>query len=412
MKKFTLILLTFITLISVELSASQKKKVLFIGIDGCRSDALQMANVPNIDSFIAHGFFTWDSWHLGTTVSGPSWSSMLCGVFESKHGVTDNSFSGSKYNAYPPFTKRAKEKLPKLKAIEVNDWQPLVTQMYNSGFDQKIYVGVDGNMSLNAKECIKQLRDTGLDVLFAYYGQPDWVGHAQGFSPKVPAYMNIIHVTDSCIGVMMDSLRARPNYKNEDWLVLLCTDHGGVNYGHGGNSDNERHIWWMASNDKIKNNTQITCKDPGSFKLAKGVDTALLAKCPVQVDIAVTALDWLLSDINVDYRTQGWKLDGKSWLKYIVPTITSLKEEVKYDFAVKVAPNPSNQIFTAWFENKNIGGLNNKAQVFDMSGKLILTQPIIMANKVNIDMDGQKSGNYILKLTIGNQSVNKQIIKN
>ena len=33
----------------------QDKKILFIGLDGCRSDALNVADTPNIDSFIENG---------------------------------------------------------------------------------------------------------------------------------------------------------------------------------------------------------------------------------------------------------------------------------------------------------------------------------------------------------------------
>ena len=61
--------------------ASQNRKVLVIGIDGCRSDALQQANTPHLDSLIATGLFTYDAWHCGITVSGPSWSTIMTGTW-------------------------------------------------------------------------------------------------------------------------------------------------------------------------------------------------------------------------------------------------------------------------------------------------------------------------------------------
>ncbi|MBK8659915.1 MAG: alkaline phosphatase family protein [Bacteroidetes bacterium] len=82
-KFYSFILLTFFTL---TLQATQDRKVLIIGIDGTRSDALQQANVPNLDALIANGLYTYDAWHCGITVSGPSWSTIMTGVWWNKHG--------------------------------------------------------------------------------------------------------------------------------------------------------------------------------------------------------------------------------------------------------------------------------------------------------------------------------------
>ena len=86
--------------------ASQKRKVLIIGWDGVHSDALQQANTPNLDSLISEGLFTYDSWHPGITLSGPSWSTIMTGVWWNKHGVSSNTYIGSKFNDYPYFTTR------------------------------------------------------------------------------------------------------------------------------------------------------------------------------------------------------------------------------------------------------------------------------------------------------------------
>ena len=49
--------LIFIFLILPYIIFCQNKKVLFIGIDGCRSDALEAANTPNIDQLIENGLY-------------------------------------------------------------------------------------------------------------------------------------------------------------------------------------------------------------------------------------------------------------------------------------------------------------------------------------------------------------------
>jgi len=87
MKKLLLILLCLPLLIK----AQTIKKVLLIGIDGCRADALELANTPTIDNLIANGVYSPDALNDDITISGPGWSAILCGVWSGKHLSVDNS---------------------------------------------------------------------------------------------------------------------------------------------------------------------------------------------------------------------------------------------------------------------------------------------------------------------------------
>ena len=68
-------------------SAEKIKKVLLIGIDGCRPDALQRAQAPQIGALADQGAVSYTAQNLPLrltdveTSSGPSWSTMLSGVF-------------------------------------------------------------------------------------------------------------------------------------------------------------------------------------------------------------------------------------------------------------------------------------------------------------------------------------------
>ncbi|MBY0261086.1 MAG: alkaline phosphatase family protein, partial [Phycisphaerales bacterium] len=76
-------------------SQAAVRKVLIIGIDGLRPDALAAADAPSIDALIADGAYSAAAQAEDITISGPGWSSMLTGVHRDKHGVTGNSFVGS-----------------------------------------------------------------------------------------------------------------------------------------------------------------------------------------------------------------------------------------------------------------------------------------------------------------------------
>src|SRR3569832_808432 len=161
--------LIFITaiLITQLITASQPRKVLIIGIDGTRSDALKQATTPNMDAITSNGFFTYEAWHRGNTISGPSWSSILCGVEYNKHGITDNTYANSQFNSYPYFTTRAKSCLPDLYCVQIVQWLPMSDYVYNDSWDKKIVVD-DGQGEQSVAAAQTQLADSNLDVLFVY----------------------------------------------------------------------------------------------------------------------------------------------------------------------------------------------------------------------------------------------------
>ncbi|MCP4743527.1 MAG: alkaline phosphatase family protein, partial [Actinomycetales bacterium] len=87
------------------------RRVLLIGIDGVRSDAMQAADTPHMDALSSVGAVSYDAFAGGipgtatqqVTSSGPGWSSILTGTWTNRHGVTNNSFSGDNYENYPHF---------------------------------------------------------------------------------------------------------------------------------------------------------------------------------------------------------------------------------------------------------------------------------------------------------------------
>lgn len=401
--------------------ASQNRKVLIIGIDGVRADALQQADVPNIDALIASGFSTFEAWHLGITVSGPSWSTIFNGVWHQKHGVTDNSFAGSHYDTYPFYPKRAKELLPNLNAVQVNDWAPLSTQVTNDGYNQKIVRLADYASMTSAVKI--QLQNPNVDVIDTHWDMPDGAGHGSGFSPSNPIYMQTIHAVDSCIGKVMEALQARPNYASENWLVLLITDHGGTGTSHGGNSDAERKIWWIGSGKNVIQREITGVQDPGSYVMSGNpVNPALVKKAPVQADIAVTALHHLLYETldSAQFAAKiiEWNLDGKSWLDSIktegvVPpdTTTGIANRGKDEIGIKLFPNPATGLVSLWMETE-LSAVVSYA-VINVQGRVVLDEKhakMASRNKLNIDMSTLPAGNYFIRVTTGNKQAVKQVV--
>ncbi|MFT5102896.1 MAG: hypothetical protein ACI86C_000543 [Candidatus Latescibacterota bacterium] len=232
------------------------KKVLVIGIDGCRSDALVFANTPNIDNLIADGVFSPDALNNDITSSGPGWSANLCGVWSNKHGVTNNSFSGSNYEEYPPFFKRLEDFDPTLNTASICHWGPINDFIVTDSADFTLNVPSDAAVTAEAVNYIT-LNDA--DAVFLHFDDVDHAGHSFGYSISVPQYVASIETVDNLIGPILQAVENRPNYANEDWLIVLTTDHGGIGNGHGGNSLDEEQVFYIASGKNIP--TQLIEKE-------------------------------------------------------------------------------------------------------------------------------------------------------
>ncbi len=224
------------------------KKVLIIGIDGCRADALELANTPAIDNLISNGTFSPDALNDDITISGPGWSAILCGVWSDKHLSVDNSFVGTDYTNYPPLFKHIEDFNSDLNTVSICNWNPINDYIVQNHADFKLNVSSDLEVS---NEAINYLSSNDPDCMFLHFDDVDHAGHADGFSPNVSQYITAIEGVDSYISPIIQSISQRPNYANEDWLILITTDHGGLGTSHGGNSIEEQNVFVIASGNTI-----------------------------------------------------------------------------------------------------------------------------------------------------------------
>jgi len=247
MKKL-LLLLVFLPLL---INAQTIKKVLLIGIDGCRADALELANTPTIDNLIANGVYSPDALNDDITMSGPGWSAILCGVWSNKHLSVDNSFVGTDYINYPPLFKRIEDFDPNLHTVSICNWDPINDYIVQNYADFKLNVSSDSDVSL---EACNYLSANNPDMMFLHFDDVDLYGHSYGFSPNVSQYITAIEGVDALLSPIMQTISLRPNYANEDWLILITSDHGGVGTSHGGTSIEHQNVVVIASGNSIAQN--------------------------------------------------------------------------------------------------------------------------------------------------------------
>lgn len=255
------------------------RRVLLVGIDGCRADALRAAMeqglAPNMKQLAGQGIFTTQLFAGGevggateqATSSGPGWSTILTGVWRNKHRVKDNRFGGHRLAAFPHFMRRLKELKPGAWCASFCDWPEIhdfiadasrsegaefLNFKYTAPHDPRRKHQDWPLLDLAVRDAATaHLREADPDAMFVYFGQVDEIGHAvadpQGtFSPDNAPYLRGINTVDGLIGDLLAAIRKRPKFADERWLVLLTTDHGGRGTSHGGQSPEERTIWLLA----------------------------------------------------------------------------------------------------------------------------------------------------------------------
>ncbi len=225
-----------------------EKKVLIIGIDGVRSDAFIQAQTPTIDALIENGIYSPNALNDDITISGPGWSAILCGVWSTKHLVTGNDFTINDYESFPSLFRHAEEYDPSISTLSICHWDPINDYIVQNFVDFKLNVSTDAEVSNQASSYISS---NDPDLIFLHFDDVDHAGHSYGFSPNVSQYISAIETTDSHLIPIINAIEQRPNYANEDWLILISSDHGGVGNSHGGTSIEHREVPFIVSGNNI-----------------------------------------------------------------------------------------------------------------------------------------------------------------
>lgn len=260
----------------------ETRRVLFVGIDGCRPDALDRADAPRLKKLMRDGAYSLRAKTGDVTVSGPGWASALTGVWRDKHRVNDNVIFGNDLHSYPHFFARVRKAKPDSFLASIVHWAPINLQMVRNA-DVRLIRRTDKEV---ATEAARVLRENDPDVLFLHFDDVDHAGHTFGFSPTNDRYLAAIAGVDGHIGVVLDAIAARPKRDREDWLVVATTDHGGSETGHGKDIPEHRTIFVLVS---------------GAASTKGEIEPA-----PSIVDAPATALAHL--GIAID---PVWRLDGR-----------------------------------------------------------------------------------------------------
>jgi predicted AlkP superfamily pyrophosphatase or phosphodiesterase len=325
-------------------NAQSSRKVLFIIIDGVPADVIERLDLPGIKAIADSNGYTraYQGGVKGTysempTISAPGYNNLLTGVWANKHNVVDNDIAAPNYNYWNLF-RLAETKSNRYQTAVFSTWQDNRTKLIGEGLEEAGNIGLDysfdgleldtvryphddGSLYIRkiddavVQDAAKYILDKGPDLSWIYLEFTDDMGHKFGNGPEMDA--SVIHA-DSLIRVVWESVVRRQATFQEDWLVVVTTDHGRdaeTGKDHGGQSERERTTW-IATNSKNLN--ARFHHNPGVVDIYPSICNHLKLPIPEAVAREVDGVPFI-SDIDMsDLRAerQGGKL-VLTWTPFI-----------------------------------------------------------------------------------------------
>lgn len=204
---------------------SSLNKVLVVVVDGVRGNALIDIDPENMRKIARHSFFTHSS--LGdfrntTFTRETGLANIFTGVTADKHQVITD-LSALNTGDSPTLFERLKASYEDFDLRGYTSDSDVATYLF-ADVDQKEVVATDEDVLAKTKEAIL-MDDT--EMVVAHLSNIAKVGQDHSFESNDPAYRQAVLDFDEQMLDLINTLEQRPNYKTENWLVVITSSIGG-----------------------------------------------------------------------------------------------------------------------------------------------------------------------------------------
>ena len=247
-----------------------KQRVLVIGVDGANlSRILADTENENFLKLIEGSTNSAPSIVGHTTISNPSWTAILTGVWGERTGVINNVFTPWTYNSFPTvFNQLESLETPDQEIVTkaIANWN-VINAIAGAGsdpVDTNVFIAqVEGDTNwlatddLVGDETVDAIR--GVDgptpnFLFSYFVGVDENGHLYGGASE--QYAEAIRNVDDNLGEIMAEVDTwNAAHPDEQWTIMVVTDHGHQpqqGFGHGFQSPDETATFVIAHGSAFK----------------------------------------------------------------------------------------------------------------------------------------------------------------
>ena len=259
-------------------ASAKTRKTVFVIIDGVPADMIERLNTPAIDEIASRGSFSraYTGGEAGgysqtPTISAIGYTNLLTATWLNKHNVDGNSNLKPNYNYWTIF-RIAKEQKKDYKTAIYSSWTDNRTVLLGEGKPETNHLKIDyvhDGYDLDTKRFPKKEKDLHIfdideqitkdaaqsirkdapDLSWVYLWYTDDAGHFEGNGKFFDDYTL---KADQQIAQIWEAVKYREENYDEEWLVIITTDHGRSENGHdhGGQSERERTTW-IATNQEV-----------------------------------------------------------------------------------------------------------------------------------------------------------------
>lgn len=229
----------------------KNRRVVLFSLDGISVAGFQQAKTPHLDALLAEGALSLQTRVVMPSVTLPNWTSHLTGSGPEQHGVVNNEWTPTQFKLpaiqtdedgyYPSVFKVLKDAVPQMKTVFYYNWKELINPYNKKYLDETGFLDQDGYKENYEKafNFITKNRKSPL-LVFLYTVHTDHAGHKHKWMS--PEYIHSIEEADEEIGKFIEKMRLEGLY--DDTHFMFLSDHGGIEYGHGGVSVDEMIVPW------------------------------------------------------------------------------------------------------------------------------------------------------------------------
>lgn len=235
--------------------------VLLIGVDGLSPAGIQAATTPTLDSLMQAGAYSMTARAVLPSSSNPNWASMIMGASPEEHGIMDNdwrpkdigerAFCGQEAGEmWPTIFRLVRENYPNADLATFHDWST-IGRLIEPGVLNML--ADTRGAERTASAAADYLTAYEPELTFVHLDHVDHAGHSYGWGTD--AYHRAVGKADGLILEILDGLRVKG--KLEETVVIVTSDHGGIDSKHGGTTPEEFTIPWIISGPSIKSDSRL-----------------------------------------------------------------------------------------------------------------------------------------------------------
>jgi len=204
--------------------SSKIPKVLYIIADGARGVSVRDANIPNLNSLIPNAIYSWNSLSDTIQTDASNWADMITGVKKEKHNVLTEDFANNALATYPPIFSRIQSVRPTFRTAVFAASAAFKNNLTAGAAVSETFTS-DDNL---ATRMVNFLQADTAQMVVGEFGGIEAAGKASGFDNTYPAYKAAIEKFDTQVGTILSTIKARKTYANENWLIIVTSNRGGM----------------------------------------------------------------------------------------------------------------------------------------------------------------------------------------